>query len=83
MRSCMNICVYACDLCVYPCQCVCYMHFIIMFAPVRAPAHAHPSVRIYIIRSGVYYCSLKYKRLLKYSYFLNFSLEKFGGLENS
>ena len=81
MRSCMNICVYACDLCVYPCQCVCYMHFIIMFAPV--PAHEHPSVRIYIIRSGVYYCLPKYKYLLKYGYFLNFSLEKFGGLENS
>ena len=40
-------------------------HDIILFAPAYVHAHAHWSVRIYIIRSDVDYCSRKCERLLK------------------
>ena len=40
-------------------------HDIILFAPAYVHAHAHCSVRIYIIRSDVDYCSRKCERLLK------------------
>ena len=40
-------------------------HDIILFSPAYVHAHAHRSVRIYIIMSGVDYRSRKYERLLK------------------
>ena len=40
-------------------------HDIILLAPAYVHAHAHWSVRIYIIRSAVDYCSRKCERLLK------------------
>ena len=58
-------------------------HDIILFAPAYVPTHAHWSVRIYIIRSGVDYCSRKCQCLLKSQLFWNFFLEIFGGMENS
>ena len=41
----------------------------IIITLVRVYAHVHPSVRIYIIMSGIDYYSFKCKRLLKFRYF--------------